>query len=40
MCPVPAALANAIRDAVGVRLYDIPFTPDRVRQALAVAGKS
>ncbi len=37
MCPVPAALANAIRDAVGVRLYTIPFTPARVRQALSAS---
>ena len=27
--PAPA-IANAIYDAVGVRLYRIPFTPDRV----------
>ncbi len=40
MCPVPAALANAIRDAVGVRLYDIPFTPERVQQALSVSDRS
>ena len=33
--PTPAAIANAVFDAVGVRLRDIPFTPDRVRGALA-----
>jgi CO/xanthine dehydrogenase Mo-binding subunit len=33
--PTPAAIANAVFDAVGVRLRDIPFTPDRVRAALA-----
>jgi CO/xanthine dehydrogenase Mo-binding subunit len=32
--PVPAAIANAIFDAVGVRLRHIPFTPQRVREAL------
>ena len=32
--PVPAAIGNAIFDAVGVRLRRIPFTPDRVRKAL------
>ncbi|MGC9468016.1 MAG: hypothetical protein ACP5HS_05455, partial [Anaerolineae bacterium] len=32
--PVPAAIANAIFDAVGVRLQQIPFTPDLVRAAL------
>jgi nicotinate dehydrogenase subunit B len=33
--PTPAAIANAVFDAVGVRLRDVPFTPDRVRAALA-----
>ncbi len=33
--PTPAAIANAVFDAVGVRLRDIPFTPERVRAALA-----
>jgi CO/xanthine dehydrogenase Mo-binding subunit len=33
--PVPAALANAVFDAVGVRLRTVPFTPERVRGALA-----
>jgi len=33
--PVFAALANAIFDATGVRLRRIPFTPDRVKQALS-----
>jgi len=31
---VPAALGNAIFDATGVRLREVPFTPDRVRAAL------
>ena len=30
-----AAIANAVFDAVGVRLRHIPFTPERVRAALA-----
>ena len=29
------AIANAVFDAIGVRLRDIPFTPDRVRAAVA-----
>jgi len=29
--PVPAALANAVFDATGVRLRTVPFRPDRVR---------
>jgi CO/xanthine dehydrogenase Mo-binding subunit len=32
--PVPAAIANAIFDAVGIRLRKIPFTPARVQEAL------
>jgi CO/xanthine dehydrogenase Mo-binding subunit len=34
-CPVPAAIANAIFDAVGARVRTMPFTADRVRKALA-----
>ncbi len=34
ICPVTAAIGNAIFDATGVRLRDIPFTPERVRMAL------
>ena len=33
--PTPAAIANAIFDATGLRLRDIPFTPEKVREALA-----
>ncbi|MBI3707986.1 MAG: xanthine dehydrogenase family protein molybdopterin-binding subunit [Proteobacteria bacterium] len=33
--PVPAALANAIFDATGARLRNVPFTPERMKQALA-----
>lgn len=32
--PTPAAIANAVYDAVGVRLRQIPFTPERVRSAI------
>jgi CO/xanthine dehydrogenase Mo-binding subunit/aerobic-type carbon monoxide dehydrogenase small subunit (CoxS/CutS family) len=34
MGPTPAAIANAIYDAVGVRLRQIPFTAERVRAAI------
>ena len=34
ICPVTAAVGNAIFDATGVRLRDIPFTPERVLRAL------
>jgi CO/xanthine dehydrogenase Mo-binding subunit len=27
-CGLHGALSNAIYDAVGVRVYDVPFTPD------------
>ncbi len=33
--PTPAAIANAIAHATGARLRQIPFTPERVREALA-----
>ena len=35
--PVAAALGNAIRDATGVRLYRLPFKPDRIHAALSAA---
>jgi nicotinate dehydrogenase subunit B len=31
---VPAAIANAIFDATGARIREVPFTPDRVKAAL------
>ncbi len=34
---VPAAIANAIYDAVGARLRSVPFTPDKVLAALKKA---
>ncbi len=35
MVPVPAAIANAVRDAIGVRIHELPLTRKRVLQALA-----
>ncbi len=32
--PTAAALANAVADALGVRVRDMPLSPERVRQAL------
>lgn len=32
--PAPAAIANAIYDAVGIRLREIPFTPEKVKSAI------
>lgn len=34
MVPVPAAIANAVRDAVGVRIHELPLTRRRVLDAL------
>jgi len=33
--PVAAAVANAVKDAVGVRLTELPMTPERVFRAVA-----
>lgn len=35
--PLAAAIANALADATGVRMRDMPFTWDRVRQAVLAA---
>lgn len=32
--PVAAAVANAVHDAAGIRLRELPFTPDKVLRAL------
>lgn len=37
ICPVVAAVGNAIFDATGVRLREIPFTPQRVLAGLEAA---
>jgi CO/xanthine dehydrogenase Mo-binding subunit len=34
MLPVASAVANAIHDAVGVRITELPITPQRVLRAL------
>ena len=33
--PTPAAIANAIQDATGLRMREIPFTPEKIKAALA-----
>lgn len=38
--PVPAAIANAIYNAVGVRVTSLPITPEKLRRAIKAAGKS
>ncbi len=37
--PVPAAIGNAVFDATGVRMRQIPLTPAKVRNALEAAGR-
>jgi CO/xanthine dehydrogenase Mo-binding subunit len=37
--PAPAAIANAIEDATGVRLTDLPLTPERIALALVDANR-
>jgi CO/xanthine dehydrogenase Mo-binding subunit len=38
--PVAPAIANAIADAVGVRLYDLPLTSEKVYAALKANGRA
>ena len=34
LAPTPAAIGNAVTDAIGIRVYDLPLTPERVYQAI------
>ena len=34
LAPVIPAVGNAIYDAVGVRMFEVPMTPDRVLKAI------
>ena len=34
-CAIPSAIGNAVFDATGVRLREVPFTPERMKAALA-----
>ena len=34
-CPTAAVISNAVYDAVGIRLRQIPFRPDRVKSAIS-----
>jgi CO/xanthine dehydrogenase Mo-binding subunit len=33
--PAPAAIANAVADATGARITELPITPERIALALA-----
>ena len=39
LLPVPPAVANAVYDAVGVRIDEVPITPEKVFKALKGKGK-
>lgn len=34
LAPTPAAIGNAVADAIGTRIYDLPLTPERVYRTL------
>jgi CO/xanthine dehydrogenase Mo-binding subunit len=40
ICPTPAALQAAVADATGVRINDLPLTPERIYMALHGNGKN
>jgi xanthine dehydrogenase YagR molybdenum-binding subunit len=37
LIPAVGALANAVYNAIGVRIHDLPITPDKILMALAKA---
>ena len=39
LLPVPPAIANAVYDAVGVRIDEVPITPDKVLKAIQAKAK-
>ena len=38
-CPIPASIANAVYDAVGVRITDLPITREKILKALKEKNK-
>jgi CO/xanthine dehydrogenase Mo-binding subunit len=40
LTPVAPAIANAVADAIGVRVFELPITPEKVLQALKAGGIS
>jgi CO/xanthine dehydrogenase Mo-binding subunit len=40
LLPVASAIANAVYNAVGVRIYDLPLTPEKVWRAMKAVEKS
>lgn len=39
LAPTPAAIGNAVADAIGIRIYDLPLTPERVYGAIKTKKK-
>ncbi len=39
LAPTPAAIGNAVADAIGIRIYDLPLTPERVYRAIKAKKK-
>jgi carbon-monoxide dehydrogenase large subunit len=39
LAPTPAAIGNAVADAIGIRIYDLPLTPERVYRAIQAKKK-
>ena len=37
LAPTPAAIGNAVANALGIRIYDLPLTPERVYWAIQAA---
>ena len=40
LTPAAAAVANAVADAIGTRIYELPLTPERVLRAIDAANES
>ena len=39
-CPVAAAIANAVADATGVRITDLPITAEKVLAGMKAKGRT
>jgi hypothetical protein len=39
LLPIPPALANAVYDAIGVRVDEVPITPEKVLHALETSAR-
>jgi carbon-monoxide dehydrogenase large subunit len=39
LAPTPAAIGNAVADAIGIRIHDLPLTPERIYRAIKAKKK-